>query len=270
MEIDFFGVRGSCPVADSPHYGGETSCLRLRSAGGGVLYMDAGSGLRKAGHDMPAGGHCSVFLSHVHWDHVQGLLFFAPLYSPDWTVDIYEPARHAGILPYIFDGLHFPLSPRNLSATINAIPYVPGKLLTIEGLDVLPIALPHPGGSVGLRVVEGDTVVALSGDCEIDGNEPELSTLLNGAELAVVDGQYNDAAYKEYKGWGHSRRETWLPLARQYGVGKLLFTHHDPSSSDAQLDVECTAIRKLAASQGVDAELALEGTSWPNCVGYTI
>lgn len=261
MEITLLGVRGSTFVSDSPIFGGETSCFQIQAKGCAPLFVDAGSGLRAGGHALPKSGRCSILLTHVHWDHVWGLPFFAPLYRRGWSVDIYTPEPHDSIVQTLFDRVHFPLLQGDLAATIRVLRFTPGEQLELEGIVLQTMTVPHPGGCVGLRATADNVVAAFSGDCEINGHESDMEPLLHGAALAVVDGHYSDADYADFKGWGHSSRESWLPVAKKTGVGHLVFSHHNPLSSDAQLEEEERDITEQARLLGLRATLARQGRS---------
>lgn len=262
MEVALLGVRGSCCIPHSASYGGDTTCFRVRSASGGTLFIDAGTGLRNDNTVSPTEGRCSILLTHVHWDHVFGLPFFAPLYRAGNTVDVYTPESTGNILETLFDGVHFPIRAEKLAARVRLIRYTPGESLHIEGIQVRTIPMPHPGGSVGVRLAADGHVVGLSGDCEITGQEPELESLLQGADMAVVDGQYSAKNYPRFKGWGHSCYEVWLDVAKKFGNPCLVFSHHDPESSDAMLDAARQNIQQKAQDMGLRVELARQGLVW--------
>lgn len=264
MKLFFHGVRGSLPVA-SPgvtRYGGNTSCLELRPAGGSRLIIDAGTGIRTLGKSLGKEGMCSLILTHEHWDHILGLPFFAPLYQPGWTIIIYVPEGGGGVLQRLMDGIAFPVRADDLAADIHVCEFHPGEVFHIGEMSVTTFPMPHPGCSTGLRVSVDGCTMALSGDCEISpaGNVPEVvRELLQDAEIAVVDGQYTIRQYEMFRGWGHSPRDVWIDPAVNAGVRRLVFTHHDVDSTDDMLDAERDLLRARHAPLPLRLELAYEG-----------
>src|SRR5688572_24486536 len=175
MQITFWGVRGSYPVPGpaTVRYGGQTSCVEVRSASGASLILDAGTGLRALGQKLardrggaPAGHH--ILLSHVHWDHIQGLPFFEPAYIPGTRISVYALLTAADELQQVIGGItrheFFPLPLDSVPAEFAFIEVDPGIRFTIDDFDVLPIALNHPFGAVGYRIFADDTSVAYVSD----------------------------------------------------------------------------------------------------------
>lgn len=260
MEITFLGVRGSCPISRSSQFGISTIATRINTAEGGILYLDGGTGLTLGELDASPGQRCSLVLSHVHWDHIMGIPFFSPLYVDGWQVDIYEPESSAPVLNTLFDRVHFPLSPKDLPATVCCHTYTPGETIQVEGLRIETVPLPHPGGSCGMRLHENNRCVAFSCDCEINGKEQLADILLDNASLAVVDASYGDAEYRARRvGWGHSSREVWLPLAARHHIPRLFMQHHSPEHTDDQLFAAQEHIRARGLQLGIDVQLLREG-----------
>lgn len=264
MRVTFYGVRGSIPVPGpgTARYGGNTSCLLVQSSSNELFIVDAGTGIRNLGRDLPPEGSCHLLLSHTHWDHIGGLPFFAPFYSPGWKVDLYVPEGHTGVLALLMNGLNFPLNVQDLPAQVTVHEYHPGQTLEPGSLRVETFPMPHPGGSTGLRLTDGWTL-ALSGDCEMNETTDKrlLKALLHDAHAAVVDGQYTAAAYLAYQGWGHSAREAWLEPACSAGVQNLLFTHHDADSTDDMLDQAIAVLRSCQTQENLRLHMAIEGSS---------
>lgn len=262
MEITCYGVRGSFPVTDSPSYGGHTSSLRVVSADGGIVFVDAGTGLQQSCADLAPEGKCSLFLTHTHWDHIIGLPFFPLLFLEGWHIDIYEPAQTVNTLTLLLDGVHFPVHYRDLPASVRTFTYTPGDVLELEGMRATTLPLPHPGGNAGLRLEADGVCAAFSGDCEINGHEHLAGELLRNAAVALVDAQYSDAVYPTRTGWGHSTHEVWLPLAKDAHVPLLLLGHHNHEDSDDTLDKTDRRIRDMASRMGLQARLLREGYRW--------
>lgn len=260
MTVRLFGVRGSVPISspETIRYGGNTSCLAVYASSGALLIVDAGTGIQMLGRQLARSGECHLLLSHAHWDHVHGLPFFDALHNPDWIVHLYVPHGAANILSVMLDGVHFPVHAHALKAQIMIREYSPGEILTIGSMRIETFAMMHPGGSCALRIHDGWTL-ALSNDCEISPRPAILPSLLHGADVAIVDGQYNREEYSLHAGWGHSFREAWVQPALDAGVRRLIFTHHGIDSSDDDLDRECLFLHEMYASSPLRFEMAREG-----------
>lgn len=240
MEVVLRGVRGSIavPAPAMSFYGGNTSCVELRSDNGALIFFDAGTGLRQAGENLPESGTCHLFISHGHTDHIQGLGFFPPLHSPRWTTHIYIPAWLEDVLDNHFAHGMFPIPFSDFAGNVVRHSLEPGdEVLPADGVAVAAIAANHPGGALAYRVCADNAVFVYSGDYEIT-RAPEVQQaareLLEGADLAVVDSMYSKASYIE--GWGHSRWEDWRDLGHAAGAGCIVLSHHAPDMTDAQID----------------------------------
>ena len=269
MKATFYGVRGAIPVSspDCSGYGGNTSCIEFRSENVNILIVDAGTGIRRLGMSLPEEGTCGLILTHAHWDHVQGLPFFAPLYKRGWTVNIHVPHGCGNALERLMDGVGFPVRPSDLPATVFVSEYQRGERLCAAGIEIQTFAVPHPGGCSALRFTLDNRVIALSGDCELQlapEDRPRqtgkmLKELLSNADHAIVDGQFTAAESMARPGWGHSSVEAWLAEAGNNGVKKLIYTHHDPDRTDIQIDDHRAALRGFVHVLKLGIEPASEG-----------
>jgi len=255
MEVTFFGTRGSLPVPGprTVKYGGNTSCTAIRSARDTLVVLDMGTGAFALGQSLaarnPIKGH--VLISHTHWDHIQGLPFFAPFFRPGNEWDIYAPRGLSGSLQETLSGqmqyTYFPLELEQLGATIRYHDLMEGTL-TLDGITVQTQYLNHPAITLGYRLTaDGVTVVhaldhepfdhsLATGKGTIAGADRRHADFLAGADLVIHDAQYLANEYAAKMGWGHSTVEYVLHVARAAGVRRLALAHHDPQRSDEAID----------------------------------
>lgn len=277
MFVRFWGVRGSIPTPGprTRRYGGNTSCVELRH-NDTLLVCDAGTGLRELGvhlgrkhGDTPLTVH--LFLSHPHWDHIQGFPFFGPAYRPNVTVFVYCPEgddRNYRLLSGQMQDAYFPVGFSDLGARI--VPkWFEGDTVVIDGVEVKHFSQRHPGGSLGFRFDTGQQSVVYATDAELDSmltgvqvHSPslrrlpgELVDVLRGADLLIGDSQYFDDEYEKKVGWGHPRATTLVDLAAQAGVRRLALYHHDPMHSDREVDAKVMLCLERAKQLGSDLEI---------------
>ena len=277
MLVKFWGVRGSIasPGKNTARYGGNTSCIEVRSDSGQVLILDAGTGIRELGNDLMGRGlpiHVTLLVSHTHWDHIQGFPFFVPAYVPGNRVDIFGPVHfdvdQGRTLKSVFDMqmdyAYFPVSTAQLNAELN-FQNLKDEPVQIGDFRVSPQYLNHPITMLGYRIECDGKTVAYTGD-----NEPYYDTIYGGvdpeeldedeladyedvrrevaeanaaivafardADLLVADCQYTDEEYPSKVGWGHSYTSFVEQLAIDANVGQLAMFHHDPMRSDDELE----------------------------------
>jgi len=251
VKVTFYGVRGSLPTpgGQTVRYGGNTSCIEVRLADGTVVILDGGTGLRELGKDLVGEGHhgpLHLLITHMHWDHIIGVPFFAPIYTADTTLVLHPLVMETPASPLpqdeLFDGLHFPLRMHQLPSKIVRPPESDGAW-TIGSARVTRTRLNHPGGSTGFRIddADGASLVLLT-DNELEPpsgsivSAAELARFARGAGLLIHDSQYLDSEIEEKRGWGHSTIQQVLELARVAEARRVALYHHDPDRHDDALD----------------------------------
>lgn len=261
MDIRFWGVRGSIAVGGprTVRTGGNTSCVELRHEGA-TLILDGGTGLRMLGEAHGAGPlDAAVLFSHVHWDHIQGVPFFAPMFHPESRLTLAGSRSQAGGIRAAIEAQMrpptFPVTLDVFNAQLDWANLDSGTEFAHGPFRIRPLALHHPDGVLAYRVEAGGRAVVYATDNELDGPAPaEFVALCEGADLLVLDAQYTEAEYRgrgapSKIGWGHSSWESAVDLGRQVGAGLLALFHHDPArSDDAVAVIEAAAKQRLGGA----------------------
>lgn len=252
MEITFWGVRGSiaAPGGDTVDVGGNTSCVELRFDDQRVIF-DAGTGIRRLGERMMGEGKtaATILLSHLHWDHIQGLPFFVPAYVPSSKLVIAGDAHGEGSLAAALAtqmrAPNFPVRFDELGADIQLRETRPGDGFSIGEARVRVAKLNHPGGALAYRIDLGNKSVVYATDNEHYACvDPALKAFAEGASVLIYDAQYTPEEYagvggRPRVGWGHSTYVAAAELASAAGVDELVLFHHDPQRTDAGVsDIE--------------------------------
>ncbi len=263
LRVRFWGVRGSVATAgaSTASVGGNTSCVEVR-CGDELIILDAGTGLRALGAQLPRGRsvNASILLSHFHWDHIQGFPFFTPAYVPGNLIDLYGPERAAGKDGNIRGAFeaqmrapHFPVGMETMRATLGFFPVASGQVFQIGAARITAASACHPNGCLAYRIEHDGCSVVYATDTEHlpDGRVDEsLRQLAQGADVLIYDAQYTDDEYAAgKKGWGHSTPTEGVRLAQAAGVGQLVLFHHDPTHDDFHVArIEAETRRHFAAT----------------------
>ena len=248
MRAKLWGTRGSIAVsgADTVRYGGDTSAVEVNCAGGRLLILDGGSGIR-AMEVAPDTKRIDIFLSHLHMDHVQGLPFFPPLLDPDIEVHVWGPVSttrslRQRIARYLSPPL-FPVRVRDLS-NVTFHDVLPGAF-EVGSIHIKAELVSHPGATLGYRLTEGSSTLAYIPDHEPMMGQMNLPAssewvsgfpLAEGADVLIHDAQYDDDEYGSRIGWGHSSMSHLTEFTKVTQPGRLVTFHHDPGHTDAFLD----------------------------------
>jgi phosphoribosyl 1,2-cyclic phosphodiesterase len=277
MLVRFWGVRGSTPTPQSENlrYGGNTSCVEVR-VNGHIYVFDCGTGFRNLGKQLSqehAGdgknGHpinAHIFLSHFHWDHIQGIPFFSPLYNDRESSFIFHSSsRTRGLQQALEEQMADPYFPVNMSdmAAHRQFCTIDEGRTQLEGCTVQSMWLNHPQGCLGFRMETQGKVIVYATD-----NEPgdpvfdkSVRKLAEGADLLIYDAQYLPEEYAARKqGWGHSHWREAINVVMESGAKELILFHHDPDHSDSCIDAVVKQAREhypkvRAASEGMEIVL---------------
>ena len=272
MKVKVWGSRGSIPAPgpETMRYGGNTSCVAVTLSDGTLVVLDAGTGIRTLGLDLPPlQGPVNILLTHLHLDHIQGLMFFAPCFHPEAEITVWGPASPAAVEAPLLDRIaryiSAPLSPvevRELPCRVS-FREAEASEWQIGSATVRSCSVSHRGPTLGYRIEEEGAAL-----CYIPDHEPALGTPLDaledewisglelaaGADLLIHDAQYTDDEYPAHLGWGHSSLSDALAFARRAAVRRLLLFHHDPLHSDDFLDALGAEARARWEAAGGAAE----------------
>jgi phosphoribosyl 1,2-cyclic phosphodiesterase len=285
LTVRFWGTRGSIPSPGpaTVRYGGNTPCLELRTEEGRLVILDAGTGIRELGRSLTeraqgAAIEGDIFLTHAHWDHIQGIPFFAPLFRKGNRFTIWgSKSLQMSIDRVVRDQMSpvvFPVSFEELQAQID-FQELAEEQRAGTGYHVAAMAVRHPGGALGYRFWDGEVgprslVYVSDNELSPRATYEELPRwrerfvkFAQGAAVLVHDTMFTAKEYDAFVGWGHSTHEDAVELALEAGVEKLVLFHHRPERSDDEVDTCVTTCRELVQSKGARLEVvaAAEGMS---------
>lgn len=276
MRVRFWGVRGTIPAPgpETIRFGGNTPCIDILTSDQQLIIIDAGTGIRLLGAELSRSGlgniDATLLLSHTHWDHIQGLPFFEPLlrrrnnfvlYGPQRTnLPLEETIARQFLEPYL------PFAYRSLAAELKVVEKRAGETIQISPDTLVKIeALKHPGGCLGFRIEDKDSVLAYCTDTShLEGQLTEgVMKLAEGADLLIHDTHFrNKSEAKKFEDWGHSSWEQAVQVAKQARVGMLALFHYSPELADNAVDeIAVTArqsfSRTIASREGLRLDLPI-------------
>ena len=304
MRIKFWGTRGSIPTPGprTVRYGGNTSCVELRTGGGTLFILDCGTGLRELGRALmqePRPIIGNILLSHTHWDHTQGFAFFDPVFQKGNQFTIFAASGVdrglAGVLAGQMDYLYFPLTLDELQASI-AFKEVGEESFNVGDVQVRTRFLNHTVLTLGFRITSGGVTATYIADHEpfspnlfrAGVENPSLSNIVHegdrqhvgfliGSDVVIHDAQYTSTEYTGKRSWGHSTAEYVIDVAVAAGIKQVILTHHDPEHDDdfiEELEAHCQAraramgsnLRVIAAAEGMEIILPEQADQMPGDV----
>ncbi|MDO8699495.1 MAG: MBL fold metallo-hydrolase [Rhodoferax sp.] len=290
MKVRFWGVRGSIasPGPKTVRYGGNTTCIEIRTDNNELIILDAGTGIFPLSQtllaELPV--TANVLITHSHWDHIQGLPFFIPNFIPGNTLRLhgsFDPVSGKGIEQVMSVQLqysYFPVREAEMKARIEYVTLAPEQSIQIGSATITPYLLNHPVIDFGYRIESNGKSVFFTGDHEppyniydpeddgyaeyqvfVDEKAKAIEDAIRGVDVFIADCSYTDAEYPAKKGWGHGTFSSSIASAHAAGTKVLFCTHHEPTRSDDALEAAFQSALETNASmtKGMDIRLAREG-----------
>lgn len=262
MIIRCWGARGSIPVSGEEylHYGGDTTCLEIRTQDDEIIIVDAGSGIRRLGNKLLAEKrlHYTMLFTHAHWDHLMGFPFFKPIYMKGTSISMFGcPFAQTSIKQIISRIMHPPHFPVNFDDIKINISYHDScdTIFALHAMDVTPIHLSHPNGGVGYKFSENGKSFVFLTDNELHYRHEgglaydDYVKFAEQADFLVHDAEYLDEDYRKTKSWGHSTYKHALQLAIDAKVKKLGLFHHNQERSDRAIEEIVLNCRRIIQKQ---------------------
>ena len=293
MKVRFWGVRGSIasPGPKTVRYGGNTTCIEIRTDNNELIILDAGTGIFPLSQtllsELPV--TANVLITHSHWDHIQGLPFFIPNFIPDNTLRLhgsFDPVSGKGIEQVMSVQLqysYFPVREAEMKARIEYVTLAPEQSIQIGSAKVTPYLLNHPVIDFGYRIESHGKSVFFTGDHEppyniyepgdegyaeyqvfVDEKAQSIEAAIRGVDVFIADCSYTDAEYPAKKGWGHGTFTSSILSAHRAGAKTLFCTHHEPTRSDDALESAFASALadNSAVAKNMDIRLAREGETY--------
>jgi len=290
MKVRFWGVRGSIasPGPKTVRYGGNTTCIEIRTDNNELIILDAGTGIFPLSQtllaELPV--TANVLITHSHWDHIQGLPFFIPNFIPGNTLRLhgsFDPVSGKGVEQVMSVQLqysYFPVREAEMKARIEYVTLAPNQPFQVGSATVTPCLLNHPVINFGYRIDCGGKSVFFTGDHEppyniyepgddafedyqsfVNEKNQAIDNALSGVDVLIADCSYTDAEYPAKKGWGHGTFTSSISTARKAGAKVLFCTHHEPTRSDDALELvfQDALNSSKVENSNLDIRLAREG-----------
>jgi phosphoribosyl 1,2-cyclic phosphodiesterase len=265
MKLKFWGVRGSIavPGPKTVRYGGNTTCIEIRTDSKDLIILDGGTGIFPLAQsllgEMPL--TANVFITHSHWDHIQGLPFFIPIFVPGNRLllhgahDFVSGRGVEQVMDVQLQYSYFPIREAEMKASIEYFQLAPGQAVQIGSATVTAVLLNHPVINLGYRIDADGKSVFFTGDHEpyfniyeaadesfqeyqaaIQEKEQAIVDALRGVDVLIADTPYTTEEYQTKRGWGHGHYDFSIDLAKKAGAKILYCTHHEPTRSDEALE----------------------------------
>lgn len=294
MKVKFWGVRGSI-ASPGPHtvrYGGNTTCIEIRTDNDELIILDAGTGIFPLSqtllNELPV--QANVFITHSHWDHIQGLPFFIPNFIPGNLLRLhgaFDPVSGKGVEQVMSVQLqysYFPVREAEMKARIEYVTLAPEQPIQVGSATITPYLLNHPVINFGYRIESHGKSVFFTGDHEppyniyepgdaeyaeyqafVDEKQAAIQKAVQGVNMLIADTSYTAQEYPAKKGWGHGTFESSIQIARRAGARVLYCTHHEPTRSDDALEAafaQALADNPAPPADQTEIRLAREGDSY--------
>ncbi len=293
MKIKFWGVRGSIasPGPKTVRYGGNTTCIEIRTDNNELIIIDAGTGIFPLSQtllaELPV--TANVLITHSHWDHIQGLPFFIPNFIPGNTLRLhgaFDPVSGQGVEQVMSVQLqysYFPVREAEMKARIEYVTLTPGETISVGSAKVTPFLLNHPVVNFGYRIESHGKSVFFTGDHEppyniyepsddefaeyqgfIDEKNEVIRSAMEGVDVLIADSSYTEAEYPAKKGWGHGTFDTSIKMALDAHARVLFCTHHEPTRSDDALEevFAQVMVKHAGTTDSLRIHLAQEGVAY--------
>jgi phosphoribosyl 1,2-cyclic phosphodiesterase len=288
MKLKFWGVRGSIasPGEKTVRYGGNTTCIEIRSDNNELIILDGGTGIFPLAQsllkELPITAH--IFNTHSHWDHIQGLPFFIPLFIPGNTIKLYgayDPIAGAGpehIMQVQLQYSYFPVREAEMKSNFEYVSLKLNETVEIGDATVTPVLLNHPVVNLGYRIDCHGKSIFFTGDHEphfniydagdedyaeyqrlIESQRQSIVDAIRGVDIIVADASYTPDEYLSKKGWGHGTFDSAIQLALDAGAKTLYCTHHEPTRDDDALELVFAQALARNSQATLNIRLAREG-----------
>ncbi len=267
MYIKCWGSRGSIPVSGKEYlkYGGDTTCLEIRTKSNDIIIIDAGTGIRRLGNLLMKENQNKYhfIFTHTHWDHVMGFPYFKPLYSNHTEFRMHRCPFHSQLVEAIISNImappHFPVKYSDIKAELLYEEACPMEF-EIGSVKVVPIAISHPNGGSGYKFIEDGKSFVFLTDNELGFIHPgglpyqDYVKFSSGADLLIHDAEYTPHEYKTFIDWGHSVYTDVLNLAFEAGVKKVGLFHLNQERTDRKMDKIVKTCGKIIADKSMNME----------------